>query len=1165
MRLHKLHLLAYGPFTDKTLDLGAGLNGLVLIHGPNEVGKSSAVNALTDLRFGIEHNSTANFVHTNPQLLVGGEFTDKEGIAHSLIRRKGRGNTLYKADFSQPDPLTNTIASPNIEKLLTDGLDRQGYLRMFGLDRERMLQGGENLFSSEGDIGSVLFEASTGTHNISGVLTHLQNSARKYYIPSGNAKNALINKALKDYREHSSALTKNEIRPQVWIDCSVHHQDAKDKLGLLENSYRDTNSELLLCTELRFALPLLSQLDNDRQLLLELIDVPVLSESAEADRRSIEIQLGNAEHQVNVTQQELSSLKAQIDSTPIDTPVLEIAATIRRAVAAVETLESLRGEVSHAKQGLTTANTKLSVAAKNIAQDRTTEALKDLIPTTSEQTEINRTLLKFEQSKNALDEHEYAGRQLFEEEVIDPGLPSEEIRAAFVAARTELNKNHSILERLTNLPRRQLAVQRTLSLTLDELGLSTESALKNIRPLMDSQIDEELSQTERLQVKIDDQLEKHHALEQSLVFEQSRRQTYLDAGAVTTPDDVFHARSLRDEQWAKIRSTLIAGNNKPSSANDTSDLPERYEITVAEADRIVDDLTSNTERATEFQQCNRAITKLTDDIRQLELTQQTLQNELKKRQLGWNRLLTDSNLPQLNATQLRDWQARLLKAREAAEVAQESDDEYTAIQDLKSRLSDELRHAITQTKLYTPNPGSALNTLTAMAEDVNQSLQLREMAIRENKGKQAERRRTLVQRGIREKELIQTLDTAEQRAFPVFKRLLLADTADSASAKARLHDFIELANCLKQQEDAASSLRTAEEALDLLTHSVSALQFAMGDTDALDPVIYCEIIDQRLSLAEENQSRYQLADQAIISAKQRLCEHQQQVELHTEELSRLCQAAGVDTARKLPELEARAKRKRESEINLDQIQRQLVKASPQYTEEQLRLHLASKDVASLDTDIENYRLALITLEQELQLAREHEEHTRTRLQEIDGSDQAALELEFMQQAVSNIGANMPAWIRSRLAHALLTDALNRFRERAQAPMLNSATRFLSLMTNDEYVGLISEDGRKQPALLARHRNGTIKTMAGLSEGTRDQLYLALRLAAVDLRRQSGIDMPLVLDDVLMSSDENRSRLALLALTEFAADNQVILLTHHQHIVDLAQQYVSSEILTTVSM
>ena len=89
MRIRRLHLKAFGPFTDQVLDFGEKGVGIVLVHGPNEAGKSSALRAICDLRFGIPAQSGDNFVHSHPDMRVGGEFVDRQGRRHSFMRRKG--------------------------------------------------------------------------------------------------------------------------------------------------------------------------------------------------------------------------------------------------------------------------------------------------------------------------------------------------------------------------------------------------------------------------------------------------------------------------------------------------------------------------------------------------------------------------------------------------------------------------------------------------------------------------------------------------------------------------------------------------------------------------------------------------------------------------------------------------------------------------------------------------------------------------------------------------------------------------------------------------------------------------------------------------------------------------------------------------------------------
>jgi uncharacterized protein YhaN len=88
---------------------------------------------------------------------------------------------------------------------------------------------------------------------------------------------------------------------------------------------------------------------------------------------------------------------------------------------------------------------------------------------------------------------------------------------------------------------------------------------------------------------------------------------------------------------------------------------------------------------------------------------------------------------------------------------------------------------------------------------------------------------------------------------------------------------------------------------------------------------------------------------------------------------------------------------------------------------------------------------------------------------------------------------------------------------------------------------------------------------GLSEGTRDQLYLALRLAALEIRREAGYDLPVVLDDVLMTSDDSGAALALHAIAEFSKGHQVILFTHHAHLLDVAERTVPGSMLQVVGL
>ena len=94
MRIDRLDLIAYGPFTDKALNLSDGDSGLHLIYGDNEAGKSISLRALIAWLFGIPTRTNDNFLHSNPQLRIGGKLRLQAEMSLSLCVEKERKYSL---------------------------------------------------------------------------------------------------------------------------------------------------------------------------------------------------------------------------------------------------------------------------------------------------------------------------------------------------------------------------------------------------------------------------------------------------------------------------------------------------------------------------------------------------------------------------------------------------------------------------------------------------------------------------------------------------------------------------------------------------------------------------------------------------------------------------------------------------------------------------------------------------------------------------------------------------------------------------------------------------------------------------------------------------------------------------------------------------------------
>ena len=88
MRILELDLLAFGPFTDRSLDFSQGGCGLQMIYGPNEAGKSSALRSIDAALFGIPVRSTDNFIHDHKLMRIGCRLENQVGKQLSFLRRK---------------------------------------------------------------------------------------------------------------------------------------------------------------------------------------------------------------------------------------------------------------------------------------------------------------------------------------------------------------------------------------------------------------------------------------------------------------------------------------------------------------------------------------------------------------------------------------------------------------------------------------------------------------------------------------------------------------------------------------------------------------------------------------------------------------------------------------------------------------------------------------------------------------------------------------------------------------------------------------------------------------------------------------------------------------------------------------------------------------------
>ena len=81
-----------------------------------------------------------------------------------------------------------------------------------------------------------------------------------------------------------------------------------------------------------------------------------------------------------------------------------------------------------------------------------------------------------------------------------------------------------------------------------------------------------------------------------------------------------------------------------------------------------------------------------------------------------------------------------------------------------------------------------------------------------------------------------------------------------------------------------------------------------------------------------------------------------------------------------------------------------------------------------------------------------------------------------------------------------------------------------------------------------------RSILSLSEGTADQIYLALRLAMSSLILSGDEPAPIILDDTLVNFDNNRMAHAIRLLRKMSDTRQIILFTCHDREIEFASRY-----------
>ena len=1171
MKIRKLFLKAFGPFTDAALDFSGPAN-LHLIYGANEAGKSSALRAMTDLRYGIPVRSKDDFVHEFKDMGLAGCFEDAAGRAVGLARRKGNKDPLTHADPATGAPLPGSAISPispDVLLALTGGVAREQFETMYGLNSLHLRKGGQLLIQGEGELGAALFEASTGSAGIKLLLQTLQLDARKYFIPKGQLP--ILNEAARQLEEARQRYKLAVTKPDQWKALKRVHDEARSRLADVRQQLAGLRRRLAELTELRAVAPLLRELDLAQAVWEDMQGHVALPVQARENRLAALQSQTQAQGLLAQADEALAECLHSLQTLKIETlllthaPAIDRLATelllVRREQAGRLKLQA--GAEHDAGQLRLQAERMTQAAGKTVAS---LDAFFGQTPCLAEQAELEHSLdasqaitLDLQHVHVRLDASRRKLAVMLQAVTDEPPLLLQQALALALGQAQSLGDAPA---RLAGLQGEINAEQRKLDSSLSNLGLASAGQLALSNGLPIGQIDayeRERGELVKQLALIQSKLEQ---LQTDLLVQQRRRGALAATGEVVTADTLRHSRSVRDKGWQTIRAVFIdlkLQTQRDDVPSQQSALPDEFERLQSQADRQADLLREGAKRAAEIAECEQRISEMTPALADLRLAKTSQDTSLAALDQKWHRTLASLGLPGIAAASAREWLGLRQTALERSERLAQTQQSHVLLQQQTADAGQSLVAALAALGRMAAGAEPQLDALVALGAATDRDLAAARAAAQRRSADIASLQFDLQADTASADGLAHKLQGCQSAIDAHCRRLYLKQDTQAETIKARLAELRRWANDyqvhagqrqqLDQMKAGEAAAADAAQALGKLLHE------PVGEHQAA----WLDGLMLRLE-----QSRESAKLKAELERRQAEETKRQQgatfdLDQAAKVLQKLVAQAGVADADALPDAEARSERLRDAGARLQDLTDQLARTSSKSFAD-LREELAGLDSIEIDLEKQACQASIAVLEADEALAIDGEQVARAALAKIDTSDEAAQAREEMEAAIARYRAGVRPWAQLKLAEALLAEALRRYREKAQGPVVELAGNYFRLMTGGRFARLLIDDNGDMPVLLAQPVHGKPMDISALSEGTADQLYLALRLAALELQQRPERMMPLVLDDVFMTSDDERAAQMFCALEKFAATAQVLVFTHHHHLLDIAAGAVAENAL-----
>lgn len=1134
MKLTRLDLDRYGPFTGTRLDFRPDAD-LHIVYGPNEAGKSSALSAVTDLLYGFEPRSAANFRHRYEDLKVGAELRRADGGLLRFWRRKRLKNSLTDAEDG---PLDDGLLEP-----LLSGISREVFQAAFGLDQAGLREGARQMLAAEGEVGESLFAAASGLKTLVSVRAGLEGEADALFGARKSNKRAFY-EAQERYERARRALREQSLKADDVRELEAEIEAAEARTLSLAEQLRQAGIRRARIDRVRRVAPLLARIAAAETALAAFEDLPDLPDGfgveieaalarADADRETL-VRLAR----------EVSEAERALAAITVDTDLLAAGEAIialneeRAALAkAMQDLPRREAEAREIERDLDELARRLGQPDRDALSglrpdDLALERIRVLAERRREiEREAHESRRAAERAREAIETLER--RTVSARVGPDPGP----LRQRLKAMQPALAEAGAIAEQESELARRQAAQGERLA-RLSPAVVHEEALWAWREPS-----EQEIGQAERVLAALDGRAREHEAEAKRLREALAGAEALLAEtdGGQGLVDDALLARE-RAERDALFDAILA----EPSAA-----AAKAYRKIVASVDGLADRRLAQAERLARRAVARQAHERDIAALAAVEAALAALTEERQQAWQAWQALFAPLGGEATAPAVMRRFLAEVERLREERRALS---DLAARIEHGRRRLAEE-RPGLEALAAEIGMDGAPAQSLASLVRLIEDGLAALELGAREARSlaDQLEANRAELARAQRSQAAAQAAREATQADWAAALAVLgLSPEASPQEAAKAGELWIAVQGKLAQ--------------LDSLDHRIASIlddrtgfaQRAAGLVDRLpseasgDPAEIALGLMAALAAARDASIRRRTAHENLERYRHALAAAEAAQHDHDERLAALAAAAEREVAG-LSSLAADLAERAAFSRELVAARAELTGQGDGLDEAALRAEAAEigiDEAAGESQAVQAELNGLMEADKQAALALGELRRRREAIEREAGAAGAAQALEDARGDLARITRD---YLVLKTASLLLEAGLDRQLQTEQGPLIARAGGLFATITAGGFSGIATlYDDEERLRLAARRPDGGTTDIGGLSEGTRDQLYLSLRLAHLEAMAGRREVPPFIGDDLVMTFDEERVGAALQVLAARGSGLQKILFTHHRHVLEIAR-------------